>query len=62
IKLSVEDSYQPPARNQEPMKTREPNPAIKLTPAITPLLTKKNRSLPDGKKEKNQQTKTKYWH
>jgi hypothetical protein len=44
------------------MKTREPNPAIKLTPAITPLLTKKNRSLPDGKKEKNQQTKTKYWH
>jgi hypothetical protein len=43
------------------MKTREPNPAIKLTPAITPLLTKKNQSPPDGKKEENQQTKNN-WH
>ncbi|WP_222678748.1 hypothetical protein, partial [Rhodococcoides corynebacterioides] len=48
-----------PAETEQPIKTREPNPAIKLTPAHKKC-TDKNRSSPDGKKEKNRNQKN--WH
>ncbi|WP_222685121.1 hypothetical protein, partial [Rhodococcoides corynebacterioides] len=47
-----------PAETEQPMKTREPNPAIKLTPAHKNVLTKP--ILP--RREEGEEPEPKNWH